>query len=290
MNAKDDNCKDMKELISAYRDAELDGDEHRRVDEHLASCSNCRDELAAVESAVQSLRSLAPVKLSMDFADDIESILKRAEAGVDKRGLEPTRLSEVASSAPAAPSYDVGKVIPFTRKSNQKVWLAAAAAAITVSLLAAAYFGTTGGGPTVVANKSDTVVNSADHTRKQELANSKSVETPVDSQDEKASFDQVAPEVATTDGVAQVEGKQTENNTSATKPLALHKDESVIAQAPKVSRPTVASVENRNARTEVYVDDLSDNEALVALSDTYDDGDIFDGISTDEDGLYAIKM
>lgn len=289
MNAKDDNCKDMKELISAYRDAELDANEHRRVEEHLASCSDCRNELAAVESVVQSLKTLAPVRLSVDFADDIEAILKRAEAGAVKPDGEAVS-ADSASKAPSTPSTGGAKVIPFQRKSSRKMWLAAAAA-VTVSLVAAAYFGTTGGGPSIVADKPDAIVKPVGDQQKQEIADSNIEQATVDANDEASSVENTALEVATTNGVSNdVEKENVNGQTPVVKAPTANKDETVIAQAPKISKPTLASGDNRNARSDVFVDDLSDNEALVALSDTYDDGDIFDGISTDEDGLYAIKM
>lgn len=286
MNAKDDNCKDMKELISAYRDAELDANEHRRVEEHLASCSDCRNELAAVESAVQSLKTLSPVRLSVDFADDIEAILKRAEAGA----VKPDGEAVSAGSAASTPSTGGAKVIPFQRKSNRKMWLAAAAA-VTVSLVAAAYFGTTGGVPPIVADKPDAIVKPVGEQQKQEIANSNIEQATVDANDEASNVENTALEVATTNGVSNdVEKEHVNGQAPVVKAPTTSKDETVIAQAPKISKPTRASVDNRSARSDVFVDDLSDNEALVALSDTYDDGDIFDGISTDEDGLYAIKM
>jgi anti-sigma factor RsiW len=284
-DVKDDNCKDMKELLSAYRDAELDADEHRRVEEHLGSCANCREELAAVESAVKSLRRLAPVELSRDFAEDIESIIKRAESA----GREDS--SSAVGAAPVAGS----NVVPFQRKSNKKLWLAAAAA-ISISLIAATYFGTTGGGPAVVADNPDQIEKPLDGlntkpTVKEQIAaseNSEVASTPtVDSKV------QAAPvEVATTgSGLASVSNDE-KPGSSAVKTNPVQGEDTVIAKAPKAQKVTVTPAQSNSGRraAEIFIDDLDDNEALVALSDTYDDNDIFDGISTDEDGLYAIKM
>ncbi len=283
MNAND-NCLDMRELISAYRDAELDADEHRRVDEHLASCSGCREELATVESAVRSLKSLSPVRLSVDFADDIDAIIKRAEAS----GASEVTVTEPTGISPSATgSNDGANVVPFKRKS-QKAWLAVAAA-ITVSLLAAAYFGNGGSGPAVIADRPDNVMESVDQADEDEIASSDDIPPLNDDNKDASKNETVAPEVATAGGV-EVKAKPDTIQVQKEKAPSSHmKDDSVIAQAPKVQHPGVSS-DNKGPRTELFVDDLSDNEALVALSDSYDDGGIFDGISTDEDGLYAIKM
>lgn len=280
MNAND-NCLDMKELISAYHDAELDAEEHRRVEEHLASCSACREELATVESAVRSLKSLSPAKLSVDFADDIDAIIKRAEAG----GASKVPVKEPTGTAPD--SNVRANVVPFKRKS-QKAWLAVAAA-ITVTLLAAAYFVNGGSGPAVVADGPENVMRSVDQADEYEIASSEDIPSLSDTNDEPSISEAVAPEIATTGGV-DVKAKSDTIRVQKENASSSHmKDDSVIAQAPKVQHSGVSS-DKRAPRTELFVDDLSDNEALVALSDSYDDGGIFDGISTDEDGLYAIKM
>jgi hypothetical protein len=283
MNAND-NCLDMKELISAYHDAELDAEEHHRVEEHLASCSACREELATVESAVRSLKSLSPAKLSVDFADDIDAIIKRAEAG----GASKVPVKEPTDISPSAPDSNVrANVVPFKRKS-QKAWLAVAAA-ITVTLLAAAYFVNGGSGPAVVADGPENVMRSVDQADEDEIASSEDIPSLSDTDDEPSMSEAVAPEIATTGGVEVKTKSDTIRVQKENAPSSHMKDDSVIAQAPKVQHPGVSS-DNRGPRTELFVDDLSDNEALLALSDSYDDGGIFDGISTDEDGLYAIKM
>jgi anti-sigma factor RsiW len=293
MNAND-NCLDMRELISAYRDAELDAEEHRRVDEHLGSCSNCRDELAAVESAVHSLKSLSPVRLSVDFADDLDSIIKRAESEAS-RGDEAERADGAALTPVPPPPKSIvgGPVVPFRLKSKS-IWFATAAAAITVSLLAATYFGSMGGGPVVVAERSGNIVKpnkvvDVDQQRERsQVASSVANQSLVD-ETETERGDSPVSEVATADGVTggSVSGLDHKVQINRT-PSPRSKDVSVIAQAPKIQSHSVS--DGRLARTELFVDDLSDNEALVALTDSYDDGGIFDGISTDEDGLYAIKM
>ena len=54
----------LDDLLSAWLDGELTGEERAAADRHLAACEMCRTELAAVEgarSAVRSLPQLSPL-------------------------------------------------------------------------------------------------------------------------------------------------------------------------------------------------------------------------------------
>lgn len=303
-DARDENCKDMRELLSAYHDAELDAGEHRRVEEHLGTCSHCRAELEAVQSAVASLKSLAPVKLERDFADDIESLIRLAES--DASASSADSASPAAGSESRIERSDI--VVPLNkREGNSKankgkhLWFAAAAAA-SVSLLVAAYVGTTGGGSLTVANKNVIETPATVDRSERRVAplvadetggDTRSTDsTEVEKRDSDPVLDRSIPKVAD----AGNHGDQALKPIIGSKPVEKHADDSVSSKA---TTKMVASASNSGTpRNEVMaggrrvelLDDLTDNEALLALSDSYDDFDIFGGISTDEDGLYAIKM
>jgi len=255
---KDDNCKDMKELLSAYRDAELDAAERSQVEVHLGSCEACREELAAVESVVMSLKKLPPLKLERDFADDIESIIKRAESQEE-------------------PAAEKDNVVKFERKSKKGLWIAAAAA-VSVFLMVAGYIGTNGGSTPTIAVKPDSKVVSPVESTSQPAVEVATQTIPDN--------EVVGPDVA------PVENKPADvvpaNVVATEKPKV--SPPQVIASTPKQEAVPIAPVRTTKA-SPVYLDDLSDNEALVALSDMDEDyDDFYGGISTDEDGLYAIKM
>lgn len=312
-DARDENCKDMRELLSAYHDAELDAGEHRRVEEHLGTCSHCRTELEAIQSAVASLKSLVPVKLERDFADDIESLVRLAESGAEQPNASGIAAGHGgADTAGSADSESrMGRsdnVVPLktSERSGQsnkgkRMWIAAAAAA-SVSLLVAAYVGTTGGGSLTVSNKNvietPATVDRLEWHAAPLMANetgadaSSTGSTEVEKHDSDPVLDRSIPKVAD----AGNHGDQALKPIIGSKSVEKHDDASASSKA---TTKMVASASNsgtqRNdvmpgSRRVEALDDLTDNEALLALSDSYDDFDIFGGISTDEDGLYAIKM
>ncbi len=247
--------------MSAYHDAELDSSERSAVEAHLEGCADCREELAAVESVVKSLKTMPPVTLSKDFSLDIESLIKRSEADTAKQ-------SEVVTAKQPAP---VASNVVSISKKKPILWLAAAA--VVAMLMVATYFSTTGGGTPVVANRDGTAPLVKDEQ-------------------------QVAPEIATQEKPLVADSDVTPSDVTPAVP-----DQSIASKPPVAANPpakevthspapVVAVKKNSPRPTVVHVDDLADNQALLAFSELNEEGDLYDnsGISTDEDGLYAIKM
>ena len=58
----------LRELLSAYIDGEVSASETLRVEEHLARCQECRDELASLRSTVGLLRRLPELAVPRSFA------------------------------------------------------------------------------------------------------------------------------------------------------------------------------------------------------------------------------
>ncbi len=58
----------LRELLSAYIDGEVSASETSRVEEHLAGCQECRDELASLRSTVDLLRRLPELAAPRSFA------------------------------------------------------------------------------------------------------------------------------------------------------------------------------------------------------------------------------
>jgi len=57
------NCKDCENLLPLYHEGELDGEDRRRVDAHVADCADCRESLAffaELESALSERGALRP--------------------------------------------------------------------------------------------------------------------------------------------------------------------------------------------------------------------------------------
>ncbi|MBN2298300.1 MAG: zf-HC2 domain-containing protein [Deltaproteobacteria bacterium] len=71
------NCKDVKENLSAYIDDMLDKQIRTLVDEHLAVCRSCREELASLLFVIEDLKDAGSLKAPENF---IESLHERLDA------------------------------------------------------------------------------------------------------------------------------------------------------------------------------------------------------------------
>jgi len=84
------NCKDLKELLSAYADGELVGAKRDFIEEHLESCADCRAILADYTKTREQLLSLraTPPILDIKQATMIKIKMARAPAKL-RRWLRP---------------------------------------------------------------------------------------------------------------------------------------------------------------------------------------------------------
>lgn len=75
-------CSRIENLLSAYLDGELDPDEVRVVESHLARCSGCRRELTLLGETKQVLASLArrscPTDWERVLSTDVGVVARRA--------------------------------------------------------------------------------------------------------------------------------------------------------------------------------------------------------------------
>lgn len=91
--------------LSAYLDGELDSDERRRLDAHLAICAQCKARLAALQMLAADFERLPQEKLGFDLAGVIEGRRAAAPRPYDKPhaarwwGLLPVSLGAAASLA-----------------------------------------------------------------------------------------------------------------------------------------------------------------------------------------------
>jgi len=74
-------CSRIENLLSAYLDGELDPDEIKLVDAHLARCSGCRRELGLLNETKQALAGLARRTSPRDW----ECLLKTDVVAVARR-------------------------------------------------------------------------------------------------------------------------------------------------------------------------------------------------------------
>jgi len=82
------NCRKIKDLLSAYIDGQLNGAERRRVEQHLASCDDCSEELAMLRAAVAMVADLPEQELPDGFRAGLRARLATAQAASTARAAE----------------------------------------------------------------------------------------------------------------------------------------------------------------------------------------------------------
>jgi predicted anti-sigma-YlaC factor YlaD len=70
------NCKDIKLLLSAYQDNELDAIINKEVSEHLSICENCQREFNNLKELNNRLMKLETHHLPLNFSSNIMSEIK----------------------------------------------------------------------------------------------------------------------------------------------------------------------------------------------------------------------
>ena len=74
------DCAGIQELLSEYIDGTLDAKAVQVVEEHIATCEDCKESLASLSAMVEELNALEPVKPPADF---LEKIHQRMEPRSD---------------------------------------------------------------------------------------------------------------------------------------------------------------------------------------------------------------
>lgn len=106
----------IQELLSSYLDDDLSAEERQRVDEHLASCEACREELALLRLTVDALRDMPVLEAPGGFAD---AVMDRIEA----------------DGRPAVAPTAGGEVVPLKRRTPKVLLFAPVALAAAACLV-----------------------------------------------------------------------------------------------------------------------------------------------------------
>ena len=85
MNANSQACEKFVLLLDAYHDDALTQNERVSVDEHLRQCPACAEKLAGVSRLVATLKTMPPVQMREDFADKFEARLLAQDTADGKR-------------------------------------------------------------------------------------------------------------------------------------------------------------------------------------------------------------
>ena len=94
-------CSEVRELLSALVDEAVSVAERRAIEAHLATCAECRQELAELRETVSLLKRLPPVHAPAGFVDRVvETAYRPSWPKVinASRSFAPPRISRLAAS------------------------------------------------------------------------------------------------------------------------------------------------------------------------------------------------
>ncbi|HEY9758583.1 MAG TPA: zf-HC2 domain-containing protein [Oculatellaceae cyanobacterium] len=252
MNANSQKCEKFIPLLDAYHDGELTESEKNSVDEHLRECSACSAQLAGVSRLVATLKTIPSLQMRDDFADKFEARLLQEK-----------------------PAVTLAKSNVISRRFALAV---ASAAAFVLCVCAGQLLFRPGAAPNEVAAVPQPPVNQVSKTlQAEELA-------AVPSRDTRA------PGVnsGVRDGEEDSARKVTPNEKPVV-PVDSMRRRGILAGA----RTVVASETAGRVDQPIASDanSAAPKHSLVALYEPEANSIPEElGISTDEDGLYAIKM
>ena len=295
------NCKQMEEALDAYYDLELSAEEAEAVELHLADCAICNARLADIEAVVTQLKSLPAVEWSGDLSDAIEarilaqasSLEVKAESSLEVKAESSPEVkaeskvenvvsinsrSSSQSSSQAQPIGSSSKLAGFLKPR----YILASAASILALFFAYNQFAST---PSTVTKVAQTPVSESSPVEKEVTPKVK-----VDSAHQVASTPALEPvKVASTPALQQQQPKVAKAETTKAESTNEKSTKEKITKEKTATEKMLAN--NVQGDRDHNNNNVNDSEEIVAVYDydTIDSVSDF-GISTNEDGLYAIKL
>jgi len=107
------NCQKIIKLLNPYVDQVLDAESTQTVEEHLKSCSACREEYLKLKLVVSALNSISPQPVPADFTQNIMAKISQEEIQIQSSWIDHLK-----------------RQISFPRLSFRLVGAAAAAALV----------------------------------------------------------------------------------------------------------------------------------------------------------------
>lgn len=101
MSESELKCVEVEPLLDAFHDGEIDEADKQSVERHLADCQPCQAKLAEIARLVSSLRNLPQLKLERDIADSIPALIESRKRSRDNV-LRPAAWLSVGVAAAAA--------------------------------------------------------------------------------------------------------------------------------------------------------------------------------------------
>ncbi len=82
------NCQKIKKLINPYIDQILDAESTQQVEEHLRSCSVCREEYLKLKQVIFSLNSLSPQATPENLTENIMAKISQKEIQIQTSWMD----------------------------------------------------------------------------------------------------------------------------------------------------------------------------------------------------------
>jgi Putative zinc-finger len=293
------NCEEVDSLLDAYHDGELSAVEESGVASHIGSCVKCHKQLEEIEGLVKSLKSVPKLNVPNDLTADI-AFINRALAAIDQSPSESKpEPKKVVTASDKPPARHISIAAPVT--------VAAIAAAAAVALFITV--------PRLLKTPlySGNTVATHDGAHTKGTTNSVQPETNVavvepsnNTISEQPNENQSAAQPMTHAHPNSI-GKEpliAEHTPSASLPHKL--DEAQTVPADNLSSNLDITGTNEDNTIAVTADNAQqgDHDSATSSASSSDGPDIVAlypsdnsnsppedlGISTDEDGLYAIKL
>ncbi len=275
-------CEQLEPLLSAYHDGELSEHERLEADKHISSCAVCQNRVLEIGAISSSLKALPRLTPKMDVAANIEKLIA-AQPKAANQITRPLVWSVVGVAAAAAVVLFVGNlhsgpnVVPNQVASNSTVHTATnkkgGGAAASRDLEVASNAIDDPGARIVGLEKTQSVSE-----------DSKKKVSPLPEQHGKPDAENVGKkERAKFNPHLQIASRANDGGTD-TIPLD-------ATQSAHLDQQTGADSQLIASETSKKVIGQSGDSNLVAVYDT-DQRNVTEelGITTDEDGLYAIKL
>lgn len=97
------NCKDVIELLSAYVDGEITGEEIQQVDSHLEGCPHCQSQLAAIKNLISMVHELDELEVPAGVSRSLRQIATdKPSTTMPAKGWLTNRLSYLVATGAVA--------------------------------------------------------------------------------------------------------------------------------------------------------------------------------------------
>ncbi|MBS1954878.1 MAG: zf-HC2 domain-containing protein [Cyanobacteria bacterium SZAS-4] len=288
--SNDFNCKQLEPLLSAYHDGELTEAERADADRHLNGCADCQNRLLEISAVATSLKSLPRLNPKTDVAANIEQLIANQPKGISR--IQPPVIWGAAGIAAAAAVLLVaGNFKAVTNQANNPL----TANSKTNQVMPKPMPNAVKSQELEIAHNLDTTANPIqDFTEPAQIsAHHDQSSAPNGTVSKKEGGMPTQHEKPTTDNNAKKNSKfnphlqvASNGNEGATNAVATNAVATASGSQSDASAPQL--IANRNVGTASIG---GADSSLVAIYDTEQRGVTEElGITTDEDGLYAIKL